>query len=605
METLTTGSLLSDQLIKALGNTLVHSLWQGILLAAAGGLIVVFTKKLSAALRYNLLIAAMLLFTCGVIFTFITQLQPSQSSRVTYTAVNAGVNLPVTVQGQRGKINSFNEEIITNTFTSYLNAHCSTLVLIWFLIICIKGIKLAISGYEVHHLKNSDIYAVSDYWESTMRKLCGRLKIKQFIRLVESGIAKTPMVIGHIKPFILIPVGFINALSAEEVEAILVHELAHICRRDYLVNLLQCLLEILFFFNPAVIWISQLIKAERENCCDDIALEHAGSKASYIQALVSCQEHQLAAPGLSMALARDKSKLLNRVKRMVNNHNQSLNIMEKTVLTICMVTAGLLTVAFSAKEVHESALQKNKADIIIPVKQLITAKAKDDTLINLKNKIYKPQNYNDGTTIIMTKNKNGHPQATYLFKRNEILYQVVTNNGKITSLYVNGQTASVSQYQNKIDRLFKEYKEVAAVAPKPPVPPVVAHRSQLVQTVTETRTSSSATPVIAESTLGEPPLPPTSPMVPAPPAPMVKATPLIAPLAPVAPVKPTVSLSEVTTELIKEGIIKDKDNFDININNNELEVDGVKQPEAVHQKILKKFVKKPGDKMNWHYSSHR
>jgi bla regulator protein BlaR1 len=80
------------------------------------------------------------------------------------------------------------------------------------------------------------------------------------------------MVIGNLKPVILMPIGLLTALTTEEVEAILMHELAHIKRRDYLVNLLQSLMEIVFFFNPAVLWISQLIKAERENCCDDLAL---------------------------------------------------------------------------------------------------------------------------------------------------------------------------------------------------------------------------------------------------------------------------------------------------------------------------------------------
>jgi len=244
MALLTTGSLLTDQLIKALGNTLIHSLWQGILLAIAGGLIIVFTKRSSAALRYNLLIGAMLLFTCGIIVTFITQLQPLHTNTAIYQSGKAAVNLPVVNDAPSPTINHVTEQqSATGVLTGFLNKNCNTIVLIWFLIICIKGVKLAVGGYEVYHLKHSKVYSVSAYWDNRLAHLSAQLKIKQAVQLLESGIAKVPMVIGHLKPVILIPVGFINALSSEEVEAILVHELAHIRRRDYLVNLLQSFME--------------------------------------------------------------------------------------------------------------------------------------------------------------------------------------------------------------------------------------------------------------------------------------------------------------------------------------------------------------------------
>lgn len=680
-----TGSVLTDQLIKALGNTLIHSLWQGVLLAVAGGLIIIFTKKQSAALRYNLLIAAMLLFTCGTLFTFLLQMQQIQPGHLIYKGGNAVVNSGGTVQPPPvTTITYVDKKSIADALISYLNAHCNTIVLIWFLIICAKSVKLAVGGYEVYHLKHTKIYTVSKYWENRVAQLSARLKIKQVIRIMESGIAKTPMVIGHLKPLILIPIGFINALPVDEVEAILVHELAHIGRRDYLVNLLQSFLEIIFFFNPAVMWISQLIKAERENCCDDIALEQTGSKSGYIQALLSCQEYQLAAPGLSMALARDKSKLLNRVKRMVNNHNQSLNIMEKTLLTICMVAAGLFTVAFSAKDtakkstakINQRKEQSVSIDPKVALKVQVNTKVnlgKVDTTIKPKAKVYDPASFDDGTTMRTIISKNGKTQTAYLFKRAGVLYQLdMDHNNKVETLYVNAVQSPVSRYQAKINQLLKEYKEVAAVAPVPPAPPVGLQGVKAPVPPTPAPNAIAmvapsarplppaglqgvkplvpATPVPNAVAMVAPPAPPLPPAglqgvkvpVPATPAPKVTAmaapsaaltvpaspspkiaamaTPavpaapapfarvngvqLASPIAPLPPVKPDTSFMEATDELIKAGIIKDKNNFDFNISNNSLEVDGVKQPEAVHQQILKKFVKKPGDKVNWHYSNH-
>src|SRR4030095_11498069 len=89
---------------------------------------------------------------------------------------------------------------------------------------------------------------------------------------LQSSLTKVPVVIGHLKPVILFPIGILNSLPQNEVEAILLHELAHIARNDFLINLLQQFTEIIFFFNPAVIWVSSCIKSERENCCDDIAI---------------------------------------------------------------------------------------------------------------------------------------------------------------------------------------------------------------------------------------------------------------------------------------------------------------------------------------------
>jgi bla regulator protein BlaR1 len=464
-----------------------------------------------------------------------------------------------------------------------------------------------------------------------------------------------PMVIGHLKPVILIPIGFINALSSEEVEAILVHELAHIRRRDYLVNLLQSFMEIVFFFNPAVIWISQLIKAERENCCDDIAIAQAGDKGSYIQALLSCQEYQHAAPGLSMALATNKSTLLNRVKRIVNNHNQSLNIMEKTLITICMVTAGLFTVAFSAKDaakqpvanlkqarqhtvtvdpkvtylfktnndktykfsktntkitglsingkkIPDSQVANHRPQIDALLKANESAKkqqAKEDTSLKAgKSKIYDPADFNDGTSMGMREVKNGKPFAVYLFKREGVLYQVFMDRNKVAELYVNGKIAPANDYKSQIDRMLEEYKSliappVPAIAPVPPAPPKV---------IGMIAPAAHVSPVPAIAGVPEP----TVPATPAQPTPlaMINAVPAVAPLAPLGMVNSDGLYTKVTDKLIKEGIIKDKNNFDINITNDDLEVDGVKQPEAIHQQVLKIYGKKLGDKINWHYSNH-
>lgn len=341
----------TDRLISALCNTLLHSLWQGLILAAVTGLIVLFTRKSTAAMRYNLLISALALFAVGVGTTFWLQFgeaKPAVTDVVTTGISNVAVNVPAV---------NINTSMPTQTFTEnlygYLNQHHNVIVLVWFLIICAKSIQLVVGLIGVRRLKHSKVHQVSIEWHNCMEQLAQSLNIDKGIMLLESGLAKVPMVIGTLKPVILIPIGLLTALTAEEVEAILVHELAHIKRRDYMVNLLQSLMEIVFFFNPAVLWVSQLIKVERENCCDDLALAQSSNKISYIRALVSCEEYKASVPAYAMALAGDRNSLLSRVKRMASNKNHSLNLFEKTVLALCLVVSGLCLSAFAKKAQKE------------------------------------------------------------------------------------------------------------------------------------------------------------------------------------------------------------------------------------------------------------
>src|SRR4030095_13888079 len=109
------------------------------------------------------------------------------------------------------------------------------------------------------------------------------------VHVVESIAVEVPTVIGWMRPVILLPVAAVAALTPAQVEAILAHELAHIRRHDYAVNLLQTTAETLLFYHPAVWWISKRIRAEREHCCDDVAVRVCGDAVSYAHALAELE----------------------------------------------------------------------------------------------------------------------------------------------------------------------------------------------------------------------------------------------------------------------------------------------------------------------------
>lgn len=355
-------SPLTDQLIAALCDTLVYSLLQGIVLAAIAGLIIVFTRNASAARRYNMLVGVLVLFAIGSVATFVVQMQHVAAPVVQAINVPANNNNAIQIIDNGPVVSESGKTDILATISGYLNSHHNAIVLIWFMVICVRCIQLATGLQGIYLLKKNKVFAVAAEWEQWLQQMSNKLGIKQKVALLESGLAKVPMVVGHLKPVILIPVGLFTALSTDQVEAILMHELAHIRRRDYLVNLLQNLVEIVFFFNPAVLWVSQLIKTEREHCCDDMALAQNAGKASYIRALVSCEEYQQSVPAYAMAFPGQKNHLVDRVKRMMTNRNHSLDTVEKTLLTICLVAAGLFTTAFThAQQIDKMVKTTKKA----------------------------------------------------------------------------------------------------------------------------------------------------------------------------------------------------------------------------------------------------
>ena len=137
------------------------------------------------------------------------------------------------------------------------------------------------------------------------------------VQLLESALINVPMAIGYLKPVVLLPLGALNGVPTQQMEAILAHELAHIQRRDYLMNMIQSLLEVIFFYHPVVWWLSRNIRIERENICDDIAITITGNTMEFAKALTNIQEINLSAPGLAAGLSgKNKNRLVNRIRRL-------------------------------------------------------------------------------------------------------------------------------------------------------------------------------------------------------------------------------------------------------------------------------------------------
>lgn len=341
-------SLFREDIVRALFWTLVHSLWQGLALAILTGLVILFTRRSAPAWRYNILLILLCLFIAGAGTTFLLELRTpvvpsvaaSGSGAILYSATAA--DMPEALYADGGQ--SWGERL-----TMFFNQRANIMVAIWFIILGIRLMKLLADVWTVRRLRYYRTSDASAYWSERVAELARQIGIKRAVRILESSIVKAPMMAGVLKPVILIPMGLLAQLPAQEVEAILLHELAHIRRRDYLTNLLQCFGEVLFFFNPAVLWISSLIREERENCCDDIAVGETHNKKDLINALVSFQEYRHSQYTLAFAGGNNhrRDHLLRRVKRIIHRDDKTLDVREKFFLLVCLFIMAGLTVAYS------------------------------------------------------------------------------------------------------------------------------------------------------------------------------------------------------------------------------------------------------------------
>lgn len=533
----------------ALGQTLIHSLWQGVVLAGITGLIIILTRNTKAANRYMLMVGTMLLFAVVSIGTFCYELyQPSgktQTGAIIYQA-SAISNIPVV------------ERTIPQQVMQYVNTHTQAIVLIWFFIVIARSLQLATGLQSLYHLRRKNLFAVDEAWARRVAMLSSQLGINRIVGIAESGIAKVPMVIGHLKPLILIPAGLLTALLPAEIEAVLIHELAHIQRRDYLVNLLQSFLEIIFFFNPAVLWLSAQIRTERENCCDDIAVEQTSSKVNYIRALVSCQEYQLSAPAYAMAFPGRRSQLMDRVKRMASGTNHALNFRERCILFITIFTAGLLTVAFTnAKQIQHFAFKTQKAltHAIIPATDTIPVKPKPAAKKTKVKTAQKIQSHIEQTEVTERK-------EVTISKQKEMAFEDSVRQSRLSPTTPTTPITPITP-------------NTARTTPITPITPIYSKRLSLLK---EHLTPYKSSHIDYAAT-----------------ATKYAAT-------PVAPVKAKGSDigQRVTAELIKDQLINaDDKHVSFKLSNTDLIVNGVKQPDEVQKRYRDKFVPVTTTKSTW------
>ena len=190
------------------------------------------------------------------------------------------------------------------------------LVVAWVIGVVVLSVRLGHGWLCARRLRTTGTRSTGEYLQQTLSRLVTRMRVSRPVQLLESMLVEVPAVIGWVRPVILVPASALTGLTPQQLEVLLAHELAHVRRYDYVVNLVQCALETLLFYHPAVWWVSRRVREERENCCDDLVVALCGDRRLYATALVEMERLRPAAPRL--ALAASGGSLLSRVRRLVS-----------------------------------------------------------------------------------------------------------------------------------------------------------------------------------------------------------------------------------------------------------------------------------------------
>jgi beta-lactamase regulating signal transducer with metallopeptidase domain len=227
------------------------------------------------------------------------------------------------------------------------------LVLVWLAGALALTLRLAGGWVLTERLRREPATPLARDWRETLARLARQLRVSRTVRLCESALVEVPTVIGWLRPVILIPASALVGLSAPQLEALLAHELAHIRRHDYLVNLLQSVAETLLFYHPGVWWLSERVRVEREHACDDLAVRATGDVLVYARALTTLEtlrrQSQQGANARTLVVAANGGSLMQRIQRLIKAQPAATHGHSPLVASLTIVTLALASIVVGAQ----------------------------------------------------------------------------------------------------------------------------------------------------------------------------------------------------------------------------------------------------------------
>ena len=352
-----TPSIANQAFVEPLGWVLLHTIWQFTLVGAVAYLLLGVLQRGTPSTRYRALSAILLAAVAIPILTwaFVSQ----ADSRNTNSTTLATTDIRTRIQGAQPSVKLSGSESppLFSTRENGVHRQASlqqsldpvaqdlnvdgdvdagtdekaasraapivwidhwqpTVVVLWFVGALLFSLRPMIGWSTVRRLCRRDVFPVTDEWLQRAGQLSAQLGVKRRVALLLSQRVHMPMVVGWLRPTILLPLGMVSQMPVSQIEAILAHELAHVRRLDYLVNFGQTVLEAIFFYHPMIWWLSHRIRVEREHCCDDMAVQTFHNRKTYGEALLFLAEMPVAPAAAVTTVAANGGSLLQRIRRL-------------------------------------------------------------------------------------------------------------------------------------------------------------------------------------------------------------------------------------------------------------------------------------------------
>ncbi|NWJ40343.1 MAG: M56 family metallopeptidase [Geothrix sp.] len=372
-------------LVLRTGWTLMHFLWQGAVLAGALALILWSIKGRSPRLRYGLACAVLLAMAVAPVATWYRLGQPQAASRVILESSDQVARASRRATPTESASPMEGAATTSRTWGGFLPMSVG----LWLIGVAIMSLRLASGWAWLQWLRRRpDTVPASDDIQLRLLRLCQRMNLVSNIRILLCEKVPGPTVMGWLRPVLLLPPAALLGMPADQLELVLAHELAHILRHDFAINLIQSCVEVLLFYHPAVWWVSAKIRQERELCCDDLAVRTTGDALDYAAALTRLEA--LCRPpdpprhaAQALALSATGGSFMHRIRRLISPITPT-PLAPRAGLVLLLLLGGFLT------------LQARNAFGPDPMSS-VTAKPVQDADSNLGNRFVNGQLPPEGT----------------------------------------------------------------------------------------------------------------------------------------------------------------------------------------------------------------
>lgn len=357
--------LLSDRWLEGVAWSLVHSLWQGMALALVFALVVLVVPRGWARLRYGLGCAALLALPVLFVSTLVRELSRPQLGVVAERLAMLETRADTGITAEPRRLEERSRDWL-EPLGNAVDALRVPLVSTWLVGVILFGLRLGVGLLGLRRWRKVGVENVPKFLEESLARLVDRVGVRRSIDLLQSTRCKVPLTLGWLRPVILLPASTLTGLNRDDLEAILLHELAHIRRHDYGVQLLQSVIETIFFYHPAAWWLSYRIRIEREFCCDDLAVRAGGLRCQdYARTLAALEGLRSAAP----ALGAGGGSLLARIQRLIEPGERVAGPAAPLFVaaTLAAVVGGSQLVAL-APAAQQSAVDSDTVPVVLEMR---------------------------------------------------------------------------------------------------------------------------------------------------------------------------------------------------------------------------------------------